>query len=60
MSRNTNLVHNSRNSKKLARVLRPIRGCSAAVDEVAGVEKFKSDRRQARRQWRKEDEKYSA
>ena len=61
MSRKIHLVHqNSRHMsiKKSARILRPIRDCAAAMDEIAGVEKFKTDRRQARRQWRKEDEKY--
>jgi len=59
MSRNINLIHLN-TIKKPARVLRPVRGRLDELDEFGGVEKFKSARRQARRHWRKEDERYGA
>lgn len=62
MSRNINLIHLN-SVKKPARVLRPVRGRLDELDELdefGGVEKFKSARRQARRHWRKEDERYGA
>ena len=61
MSRNTNKVHQKSHFasvNKPARVLRPVRGALATMDDVAGVEKFKNDRRQARHAWQKEDERY--
>jgi hypothetical protein len=56
MSRNLN--HSNQISRS-TRVTRSVRG-SAVLDDVAGLEKIKSSRRQARRQWRKEDRKYAA
>jgi hypothetical protein len=56
MSRNKN------SSKKGSRVSsknapRPIRG-SRYLEEIGGIEKFKNTRRQARRVWAREDNRY--
>jgi len=59
MSRNTRWNSHQTTPKKPARILRPVRGAPVTMDEIGGVEKFKSDRRTARREWRKEDERYS-
>ncbi len=58
MSRNANWNSRQMTGKKAIRLLRPVHGRPVVIDEVAGVQKFKNDRRQARLEWRKEDERY--
>jgi hypothetical protein len=58
MTRNTNAQYSHRSTRSSKAARRPVHGRFIPLDALGGVEKFKSDRRQARRQWRKEDERY--
>lgn len=63
MSRNSNpVVRHPRRAAagRPAGILRPVRGRIAAMDEIASVVKIRSDRRQARQAWQKEDRKFEA
>jgi hypothetical protein len=61
MSRNFKFAQSNSRQSNIPLHVCHIRGCTAAaLDDVAGLEKkkVKANRRQARREWRKEEYKY--